>query len=324
MRHVDSEEDISGPSVTAESAYSIAPPPSVSSTSEAHTHIPAGIPQTIAAPHVPVTPSVDIASVVARTVSPVVLSSTRPVPPTLGSSPLAVPHAVIPNQTLRTTLVVSPARSPTPAAPPISPAVVAAQALKDLNMSLLPGLHDMMEALRWTCPNHYMLGIEEPMEHRATTCSLGKCNNSDEGWKTWRKGLHFSDGCCYGCGVEGHVSFHFILLPSCANDVLQQTFTDELGETKMIHVEPMTARCPYSESLRAIAWLIYSTPSLRAAYGKSTWRNGAGLDYMPAVPFVRWLGLKDSFSGLSNLYTVGFFALSIRGQPAASTTFPMF
>ena len=85
----------------------------------------------------------------------------------------------------------------------------------------------------------------------------------------------------------------------------------------------MRARCVYAETLRPIAWVIYSTPTLRVAYEQSVWRGGRGLDSIPAVPFYRWLALKDSFSML-NLYTVGFFALTLRGQPRTSTSFPMF
>jgi hypothetical protein len=89
--------------------------------------------------------------------------------------------------------------------------------LHRLNISLLPALHDMMEALQWGCPNHYILGIEEPMEHKATTCPLGKSNNSDDAWKKWRAGLHFSDGCCYGCGIDKDVSCFFDRVERCSS-----------------------------------------------------------------------------------------------------------
>lgn len=59
--------------------------------------------------------------------------------------------------------------------------------------------------------------------------------------------------------------------------------------------------------------LTYSIPILRAAYEMFVWKNGAGLDSTSALPFVRWLVLKDSFR--LNLYTIGFFP---------STTIPVF
>jgi len=305
-RHTDLDDVFTGPfKAETSTEYVIAPPPPATTT---HTRV------------------LDIsdkarssapASVVLMPVVPATIPGPTTAVSVITSTPVSVPSLPL------ASIVSPPAVSaPILPAPVVTPAIAA---LDSLNISLMPALHDLMETLRWGCPNHYILGIDEPMEHKATTCSLGKCNNSDEGWKTWRKGLHFMDGCCFGCGVENNVSFiTIIIIVSDAHGILQRTFTDELGEAqRLIHIEPMGVRCPYSETLRAMAWVIYSTPTLRTAYEQSIWRGRRGLDSIPAVPFVRWLGLNDSSSGL-NLYTVGFFALTLRGQPRASTSFPMY
>lgn len=322
----------SGPvKVETETEYVIAPPPPVYTSFTAPTHASDEARNSASTVTATVTAPVVLTPLVSASVDPLTASPTVSPTPAVSSTPAAI---ISSTQTLAVSSTTASSASSTSvsavSSPPtissaevISPANTAVKTLNDLNTSLMPELHDMMEALRWSCPNHYMLGIEEPMEHKATTCTLGKCNNSDESWKVWRKGLHFVDRCCYGCGVEMEVSFFFDQ-SSHAHCVLQRTFTDELGQIqRLIHVEPVGGRCPYSETLRAIAWLIYSTPTLRTAYEQSIWRNGRGLDSIPAVPFVRWLGQTDS-SGLMNLYTVGFFALTLRGQPRASTSFPMF
>lgn len=104
---------------------------------------------------------------------------------------------------------------------------------------------------------------------------------------------------------------------------IKDTFVDELGiRKKMIHAGPMGANCEYAETLRAMAWLIYSRTELRTAYERSIWRNGEGLDKNPAVPFVRWLAAKNRQTGVPNIYTIGWFTLSIRGHPKQSTSFP--
>jgi hypothetical protein len=72
-----------------------------------------------------------------------------------------------------------------------------------------------------------------------------------------------------------------------------------------------------------MAWLVYSVPALRKEFEVSVWRNGVGLDSVPAVPFITWLSQMDA-NGLPNIYSIGFFAIATRGQPPASTTFPKF
>ena len=82
------------------------------------------------------------------------------------------------------------------------------RSLDEFNTSLLPDLHNLMETLRWGCPSHYLLGINDPWEHRAGSCSMDKCNNRDAGWKSWRR-FFFRENICWGCGVERDVSSSF-------------------------------------------------------------------------------------------------------------------
>lgn len=103
----------------------------------------------------------------------------------------------------------------------------------------------------------------------------------------------------------------------------QDSYEDELGQLQpLVHPGKQGAGCEYAETLRAIAWLIYTQPELRAPFEASVWRNGQGLDSSPAVPFLRWVSLKNPQTGKPNIYSVGWWALSIRGMPRASTTFP--
>jgi hypothetical protein len=93
---------------------------------------------------------------------------------------------------------------------------------------------------------------------------------------------------------------------------VQDSFLDELGQrTMMVHDSRQGANCEYAETLRCIAWLIYSQPELRVAFEASVWRNGQGLDSNPAVPFVRWVAQKNPQTMRPNIYSVGWFALSI-------------
>jgi hypothetical protein len=203
----DLDDVFTGPAkVKTESGYTIAPPP------------PASIPSTRLSNAILNDDSTLTVSVIipaANSPSQLVNPSMGPASPTISPAAVVSPthtNSLSPASIALSSTVSPPAVAPAPTNLPttvVSPAIAAAQALNNLNMSLMPALHDMMEALRWTCPNHYILGIEDPVEHKATTCTLGKCNNSDDGWKTWRKGLHFIDGCCYGCGVEKDVSFFF-------------------------------------------------------------------------------------------------------------------
>ena len=185
--------------------------------------------------------------------------------------------------------------------------ITSAQTLDRLNISLLPTPHDMMEGYD---------GVARP-----TNGAQG--NNSDEGW---RPGRFWGKVCTPLTGpvlVEGLKRMWVVslIISSHAHCALQRTFTDEARETQhLIHAERVVARCQHTKTSHAMAWVINSTLTLRAAYERSVWRNTRGLDSIPAVPFVRWLGLTNSSFEL-NLYTVGFFALALRGP---STSFPMF
>jgi hypothetical protein len=85
-------------------------------------------------------------------------------------------------------------------------------------------LKEMLEALMWGCPTHYLFGDNDPVEHRATSCKYNLCNNHDEGWKSWRKGLIFSGGQCWGCGVDPKVMSVAFMLCANADHVAHQGY----------------------------------------------------------------------------------------------------
>jgi hypothetical protein len=70
----------------------------------------------------------------------------------------------------------------------------------------LRDLKELMDTLKWGCPTHYMFGDNDPVEHRATTCSYRLCGYTDAGWKAWRSGITFAKGQCWGCGIDNEVS----------------------------------------------------------------------------------------------------------------------
>lgn len=131
--------------------------------------------------------------------------SASPPPPVATVTPIADPL-------IATVPTLSPISGPTLAiVPSVTPAPLDTARLRSLdefNTSLLPDLHNLMETLRWGCPSHYLLGINDPWEHRAGSCTLDKCNNRDAGWKSWRR-FYFSENICWGCGVERDVSSSF-------------------------------------------------------------------------------------------------------------------